>query len=142
MFISEERRKLIDAKLSRTRTAEIVIYLPGEGDFNPVSGVWSGGSTLVWEGPARVQPLRVAQPRTAPGDTERTQQFLFSLPYEALDVDLTEGMMLRVTKSPENPSLLSFVWSLYEVLDSSNPVERTIYGVTDQRPHDWADFNV
>lgn len=74
----------------------------------------------------RVQPLRSATPRIIPNNTTDVQTVLFSVPVDVLNaVDLRPGDQVRVTESPLNPVLTNYTYIVFEIMDSSNPLERT-----------------
>lgn len=92
------------------------------------TGQYTGGEPTVILGPikARIQPLRSAVPRDRAGDDARVQTVLVSMPVETLSVPLTSAYRLKVTVSPLNPDLLRYEYRIRELLDSGNPLERTI----------------
>lgn len=82
--------------------------------------------TILWSGKARVQPLRTANQKSVPGDDSKVQQVLVSIPVDAIDVELrSDKHFVRVTKAPLNPTLAGFKYAVREVMDSSNPIEKT-----------------
>lgn len=75
--------------------------------------------------PCRVQPLRAAQTRQISVNTTEVQMVLVSVPIDTA-VDFHIGHRARITSSPLNPDLLDYVLVLREIVDSSNPIERSL----------------
>lgn len=73
---------------------------------------------------ARVQPLGVVSKNVEPGDTAYVQRVLFSVPIANLSLK-PEEMYVDVIDGGLNPELVGPVFLIEEVLDSSNPIERT-----------------
>lgn len=121
--------------------ATIRIYDPriSEAGWDFELGEYVGGTgpTTIYSGSARVQPLRSATEKAQPGDTALTQAVLVSVP-----IGKAEGLVFdtfhlgEVTSAHLNPDLLRFVYSVREVVDSSNPFERTLlFSVNQEAVH-------
>lgn len=89
--------------------------------------------TTLYEGKARIQPMRGPLQANAAGELTTLQGVRIQVP---LGVGAGEGanfkpweiatnQWVEVTKSPHNPELMNYVYRVHEIVDSSNPVERT-----------------
>ena len=111
--------------------AKVRIYIPGKpGEWNDTTNDWedSEPDTVAYEGKARVQPIRSAADKSTPGNATTVQTVLVSVPREVTVEDVRpDKYQVRVIESDMNPQLLNFQFVLHEVLDSSNPLEKTIY---------------
>lgn len=79
---------------------------------------------------ARIQPLGQVTKDKDVGDTLYTQRILFSVPIANLGLR-PETMFVDVIDGGLNPELVGPVFQLKEVLDSSNPIERTFIAEVD-----------
>jgi hypothetical protein len=73
----------------------------------------------------RIQPLQ----STNNTDGDWTQGVLVSVPITGPftpGMDARVGFGLKVSSAPLNPELTKYVFTCVEVMDSSNPVERTL----------------
>lgn len=83
---------------------------------------WYGAGGL---GKMRVQPLRDTQ--NTDGDWNQT--VLVSVPITGPftpGMEARVGFSLKVSSAPLNPELTKYLYTCIEVMDSSNPVERTL----------------
>lgn len=114
--------------------AEVEIINPkaSQGTYDPVTGQWTSGAVPLYAGKARVQPLRSASRASVPGASTTTQTILISLPVETLSIPFEVGHVLRATASILNSDLLRYQYRIKELMDSSNPIERTIMCEVDQ----------
>ena len=99
----------------------------GKPTWNPETGEFENTTLVeIFENvKARIQPLRSAVPKEVPGNDTIAQTMLVSYPItqtETVNVD----DLLKVTDSPLNPDLLRYRMRVREVLDSGNPLERTV----------------
>lgn len=81
---------------------------------------------------ARIQPVRSGNPK--PNNVVDTQQqtVLVSIPIAVgKNLDLRPKHRAAVTQCLNNPTLTKFLYVVQEVMDSSNPVERTFYFTVD-----------
>lgn len=113
--------------------AEGRVYRAKRGPYDPVTNDYP----LVYDynitSRMRVQPLRSATPRIIPNNTTDVQTVLVSVPINALGAtDVRPGDQVRVTEAPLNPALLNYTYIIFEVMDSSNPLERTLLCRSDQ----------
>lgn len=119
-------------------SATILLYNPNvSGDvYDPETDTWITVPQNLYSGKARVQPLRSAN-RTQQGGNETTvQTTLVSIPIdEALALDIRPGYQVDVITAPLNPSLLGYQLVVSEIMDSSNPIERTFMCTVDQETH-------
>jgi hypothetical protein len=108
-------------------TAQIEFYLPApKPTYDPVTGTYTSVPTVVWSGMARVQPLRSAAAKANNADDTVVQSVLVSIPIIAgLGFDLRPEHRARVLSAPLNPLLTKYLYVANEVMDSSNPIERT-----------------
>lgn len=102
------------------------VYRAVRGDYDEATNTYP--LTYVYDitTKMRVQPLRSATPRIVPNNTTDVQTVLFSVPVNNLgSVDLRTGDQVRVTSAPLNPILVNYTYIVFEIMDSSNPLERT-----------------
>ena len=118
--------------------ADIEIYLPGvsTGTMNWDTGkmTYSGSEVKIYDGPARVQPRRVAQEKAnnSSDTTVQVVQFQVALAPDATPLDIRPKHRVRVTECGLNPVLTKYDYVVYEVTDSSNPLEQTFWARVDQ----------
>ena len=114
-------------ELTQIATVTIVDPNSSERAYNTILDTWTTTETVIYTGPARVQPLRATSPREVRGNETGIQTFLFSLPIDATAaVAFRTGYLATVTASPLNADLLRYQFVLTETPDSSNPFERTL----------------
>lgn len=120
---------------NRGMKATILLYNPkiSQSVYDPETDEWVDVTQTLYEGKARVQPLRSAN-RTQQGGNETTvQSTLISIPIDdALALDIRPGYQVDVLTAPLNPSLLGYQLVVSEIMDSSNPIERTFMCTVDQ----------
>lgn len=105
----------------------------GSGQWDPETGEIGGTTTTtVIETKARVQPLRSAVPKEVPGNDTFTQVVLVSIPITP-HAEFRVGDRLRVVQADRNPDLLRYDYRFKELLDSGNPLERTLQCEVDLR---------
>ena len=112
----------------RGMNATVRIYDPESGSavYNPATGTYTTTPDVVYTGMARVQPLRSARAEGAPGNAAYTQTVQFQIPIDAGKlIDLRPKHRVEVTACDLNPQLTKFLFAVQEILDSSNPIERT-----------------
>lgn len=121
----------LSPSVETSMVASVQFYDPNSGTatYDPVTGTYTTTPTVVYSGKARVQPVRSASDAA---DTT-VQSVLVSIPIAVgKTLDLRPYHRGKVTSSPLNPTLLNFVYVVKEVMDSSNPLERTFYFTVDQ----------
>lgn len=118
--------------------ATVQFYDPNTGTavYDPVENEYTTVPTVIGPSsiPARVQPIRSAsQKNSATANDTSVQTVLVSIPIDAgREIDLRPRHRGKVLTSPLLPLLANFVYVVQEVLDSSNPIERTFYFSVDQ----------
>jgi len=111
----------------------IKVYDPNTGAavYDPVTGTYVTVPTILYTGKARVQPIRGARATAVAGNDTFTQMVLVSIPIDAGKLlDLRPRHRMQVTAAPLNPTLTMYLFAVQEVLDSTNPIERTFYCTT------------
>lgn len=113
--------------------AQIKIIIPGEdtGWDEATNTPITAPDVVLYTGKARVQPIRSANQKAVPTNSTSVQTVLFSIPIAVKSLALKLHYQVRVIDSPLNPTLTSYVYVLSEVLDSSNPLEKTFYCTVD-----------
>lgn len=82
--------------------------------------------TKWYEGEARIQPVGAPSQKEIPGDDSKIQRVRFQIPIEAIGLELVpEEWKVEVTECPLNPSILNYLYTVKEVMDSGNPLEKT-----------------
>ena len=109
--------------------ATVVIYDPevSEAEYDYDTGTWVGGTVdAVYTGKARVQPIRGTSSVNQNANDTTVQSVLISIPIGiGKNLDLRPKHRARVTSAPLNPTVTKYVYVMQEVVDSSNPLERT-----------------
>lgn len=113
--------------------AEIEIVVPGQdtGWDETTNTPITTPDTVLYTGKARVQPIRSANQKAVPTNSTSVQTVLFSIPVEFQSLALKLFYQVRVLEAPLNPTLTAYKYVLSEVLDSSNPLEKTFYCTVD-----------
>ena len=107
--------------------ATLRLFRLGERVYDPATNTYVDTTETLYEGMARVQPLRSSRFEPAPMDSAYWQTVLISIPIEdAQGVDFRVADQARVTEAPLNDSLLKYQFVVNEIIDSSNPFERTL----------------
>jgi hypothetical protein len=107
--------------------ATLRLFRVGTPVYNPATNTYSDASTTLYTGVGRVQPLRSARYEPAPMDSAYWQSVLLSVPIEDVKtVDFRVGDQARVTACVLNPMILEYQYIVTEIIDSSNPLERTL----------------
>ena len=110
--------------------ATVKVFDPNTGDLVFVPGTdgepprYTGDHTTIYAGPARVQPLRQGVLQVNNADDTVVQSVLVSITGASLDIRPKHRM--TVTSAPLNPVLKAYEYVVHEVMDSSNPIERTV----------------
>lgn len=112
---------------------KVSIYVLGERTYIEETNSYEYVKTVVYDGIARVQPLRSAQQRILPNDNTFVQQVLISVPISVTkDTDFRLGFQARVSEAPLMPSLTKYQYVMQEFMDSGNPIERTFLFTVDE----------
>jgi len=116
--------------------ATVDIYNPASGDqeYDAESNTWTGTTTPLYTGPARIQPVASVTETTLEYNPTTIQNVRVILPYGKNTLDGSDGVVpdirpndrLRVTSSPHNSNLEKFIYVVIGVLNSSNAWERTL----------------
>lgn len=116
--------------------ATVDIYNPASGDqeYDAESNTWTGTTTPLYTGPARIQPVASVTETTLEYNPTTIQNVRVILPYGKNTLEDSEGVVpdirpndrLRVTASPYNSNLEKFIYVVIGVLNSSNAWERTL----------------
>lgn len=116
--------------------ATVDIYNPASGDqeYDAESNTWTGTTTPLYTGPARIQPVASVTETTLEYNPTTIQNVRVILPYGKNTLDGSDGAIpdirpndrLRVTSSPHNSNLEKFIYVVIGVLNSSNAWERTL----------------
>lgn len=86
----------------------------------------------IYQGKARVQPLRSAGQVSDPINPTTVQAVLVSIPIANKALDLRTGLQMFVLASPLNPTLVNYKYVISEIMDSSNPIEKTFLCTVNQ----------
>ena len=119
--------------VERWFTATIVIYTTDIGDleYDTKTGTYEPASTPVpvFEGKARVQPIRTARALS----NNAADTVVRSVRVQIADTALKLGVNFRmkVLESELSPSMQNFNYTIYDVLESTNPFERTFEAQVD-----------
>lgn len=111
------------------------VYDPnlGDAEWDFDAGEWTGTAPDIYTGPARIQPLRSTNDKAQPGDSTTVQQVLVSIPVSrAAGVEFETFHQAVITASPLNADLGRYVFALRELMDSTNPLERTLIFTVNQ----------
>lgn len=116
--------------------ATVDIYNPASGEqtYDAETNTWTGTTTPLYTGPARIQPVASVTETTLEYNPTTIQNVRVILPYGKNTLDGSEGEVpdirpndrIRVTSSPYNSSLEKFIYVVIGVLNSSNAWERTL----------------
>jgi hypothetical protein len=116
--------------------ATVDIYNPASGgqEYDAESNTWTGTTTPLYTGPARIQPVASVTETTLEYNPTTIQNVRVILPYGKNTLEDSEGVVpdirpndrLRVTSSPYNTNLEKFIYVVIGVLNSSNAWERTL----------------
>jgi hypothetical protein len=107
--------------------ATLRLFRLGERVYDPATNTYVDTTETLYTGKARVQPLRSSRFEPAPMDSAYWQTVLISIPIEdAQGVDFRVADQARVTEAPLNEALLKYQFAVNEIIDSSNPFERTL----------------
>ncbi len=116
--------------------ATVDIYNPASGDqeYDAESNTWTGTTTPLYTGPARIQPVASVTETTLEYNPTTIQNVRVILPYGKNTLEDSDGVVpdirpndrMRVTASPYNTNLEKFIYVVIGVLNSSNAWERTL----------------
>lgn len=116
--------------------ATVDIYNPASGEqtYDAETNTWTGTTTPLYTGPARIQPVASVTETTLEYNPTTIQNVRMILPYGKNTLAGSEGEVpdirpndrIRVTASPYNTNLEKFIYVVIGVLNSSNAWERTL----------------
>lgn len=116
--------------------AEVEIYNPATGSqtYNPVTNDFTGSKTAIYTGRARIQPTTAATDLASDYNPTALKMVRVQVSYGRNElVGATEEMpdirpndRMIVTSAPYNTSLEKFLYTVMDVLNSSNSWERTL----------------
>jgi len=118
----------LSGSIERAMPATVKFYDPtvSSAVYDPVSNTYTSAPLILLTSAARVQPLRSAAQKDSTGDATSVQSVLVSIPIAlGKTLDLRPKHRAQITVSPFFPVLVNYVFVAKEVLDSSNPIERT-----------------
>lgn len=109
--------------------AFVQIYNPdvSEREFDYATGTWAEEVVdELYSGKARVQPIRGTSSVNQNANDTTVQSVLISIPIDiGKNLDLRTYHRARVIDCELNPTIEKYVYVMQEVVDSSNPLERT-----------------
>ena len=120
------------AQAERGMIGEIAVYTVADKVYDVDTDTWTQTTTTILLDKARVQPLRSANDIDVPGNATTVQSVLVSVPVANNDVALYPGQLVAVLVSPLNPQLLTLEYIVSDIVDSTNPLERTFYVTVNQ----------
>ena len=116
--------------------AQVEIYSPSTDaqTYDPITNTWTGSKTAIYEGRARVQPTTTPSDLASDYNPTTLKMVRVQISYGRNEiVGATEEMpgirpndQMLVTSAPYNPSLEKFIYTVVDVLNSSNAWERTL----------------
>lgn len=114
--------------------AAVRIYDPNTNNaiLDKATNTYINAFTIWYDGIGRVQPLRSANLQNNAGNPTTVQTVLFSIPIANKALDLRPGLQATVLSSPLNPTLTKYQYVISEILDSSNPIEKTFLCTANQ----------
>jgi len=116
--------------------ADVQIYNPASQSqtYNPDTNTWTGSTIVLYEGPARVQPINAVFENTDSYNPTFIKTVRVQIPYHKNQVedstaavpDIRPNDRMLVNSAPYNDTLEKFIYTVVDVLNSSNSWERTI----------------
>lgn len=107
---------------------QLLVY--AEGGWNSTTNTYDPVTeTLIFEGRARIQPVRSPRRENVTDNRTHTQVVRFQVADTTADV--RPDMWVRVTDGGLNPNLPNQEYKVTEIHDSGNLIERTFEAVTD-----------
>lgn len=134
MALSATRRPLFSqrwvdglAPIAESAMSAIIrVFIPGQGRVYDVdTDTWTNTpDTVLYTGPARVQPIRSAREARATGDSTTVQSIRFQVPVSS-GLTVRPDTQVRVTACTLSPALLTYQYVIRDTAESSNPFEIT-----------------
>ncbi len=116
--------------------ASVHIYNPASGnqEYDPETNTWTGTTTPLYEGKARIQPINAVNEINDSYNPTFLKTVRVQIAYDKNELEDGENPMpdirpndkMLVTDSPFNPTLEKFIYVVTDVLNSSNSWERTL----------------
>ena len=116
--------------------ASVQIYNPASGsqEYDAESNSWTGATTALYEGKARVQPINAVNEVNDAYNPTFIKTVRVQIAYNknqlqdatAAMPDIRPNDRMTVTSSPYNLALEKFVYVVTDVMNSSNSWERTL----------------
>lgn len=116
--------------------ASVQIYNPDSGaqEYDPDTNTWSGSTIVLYEGPARVQPINAVFENTDTYNPTFIKTVRVQIPYNKNEAsgavqpipDFRPNDRMIVTSAAYNTTLEKFIYTVVDVLNSSNSWERTL----------------
>jgi hypothetical protein len=116
--------------------ASVQIFNPASGsqEYDAETNTWSGNTTQLYEGRARIQPINAINEVSDSYNPTYIKTVRVQIAYNknALEdginpmPDIRPNDKMLVTDSPYNEALTKFIYVITDVLNSSNSWERTL----------------
>lgn len=116
-----------------TMLAEVQIFDPeiGSSVYDEITNTWDTTRTILWAGPARVQPF--GRGRDVSGSMNPSDIGDVNIHLGAIGtIDLRPGHQIFVTSCATNPQLVNFIYTIKSVVNSSNAWNRVVLCEVDQ----------
>ena len=115
--------------LRALQLATVEIFNPASGDqvYDEATNTWSGTTTTLYSGRARIQQLNTVSETSEnfnPTFIKTVRVQIDAATEDSLDIRPNDRM--RVTACDSNTALTRFVYIVTDIINSSNPWERTI----------------
>lgn len=115
-------------------TVEIYNQAAGSQVYDATTNTFSGTSSVLYVGPARVQPINSVSETSENYNPTFIKTVRVQIPYNKNQVvgatdevpDIRPNDRMVVTASPYNETLTRFIFTVTDVLNSSNAWERTL----------------
>lgn len=103
-------------------------------EYDPVTNTWSGTNVSLYSGPARIQPVNTVSETVDNYNPTFLKTVRVVIPYGKNTVAGSDGVVpdirpndrMTVSSSPHNETLEKFIYTVTDVLNSSNAWERTL----------------
>jgi hypothetical protein len=116
--------------------ANVQVYNPSSQsqEYDPETNTWTGSTVVLYEGPARVQPINAVFENSDTYNPTFIKTVRVQIPYYKNEVegatapvpDIRPNDRMLVNSAPYNTTLEKFIYTVVDILNSSNAWERTI----------------
>jgi hypothetical protein len=116
--------------------ASVQIYNPASGsqEYDAEENTWTGTTTPLYEGPARIQPINAVNEVNDAYNPTFIKTVRVQIAYNKNELEAATGLMpdirpndrMSVISARFNPTLEKFVYVVTDVMNSSNAWERTL----------------